>query len=87
MTTLTLRTTKIWADTIVERDCLGEGCGQRIYFAVNVKSGKAQPFDLPVTPIGRERDLIDGREILTIDLATAHHISCVAAAQFRKGKR
>jgi hypothetical protein len=86
VTTLTLRTTKIWADTIVERDCLGEGCGQRIYFAVNVKSGKAQPFDLPVNPIGREKDMLDEREIFTIDLAQAHHVTCPAASQFRKGK-
>lgn len=86
MTTLTVRTTKIYADTIRERDCLGQGCGQRIYFAVNVKSGKAQPFNLPVNPLAVETEMLDGREIFTIDLGTNHHASCVAAHEFRRGK-
>lgn len=87
MTTLTLRTTKIWADSIVERECIGEGCGQRIWFGRHVKSGKPQPFNLPVNPLARETDMIDGREIFTIDLGTNHHATCVAASQFRRGNR
>ena len=80
-----LRTTKVWADSIVERGCTASNCRRRIRFATNVASGRPQPFD-EIRILARERNLLD-REILTIDLGLNHHATCPGASQFRKGKR
>jgi hypothetical protein len=85
-TATTLRTTRIWADTVTQEVCRHPRCRRTIYFAVNVRTGNRSPFDNRPVPIAEQRELETGRVEWTIDLAQAssHFGSCVGAKFFRR---
>jgi hypothetical protein len=81
--------TKIWPDTIRPDVCRASCCGQSLYYAQNVKTGRWTPFNTRPVAIAVQPEIETAREIWTIDLAQtiSHFATCKDALMFRKRRR
>jgi hypothetical protein len=84
----TLRTTRIFPDTITQNVCADRRCGHVVYFAENVRTGNRMIFDTRPAPIAEEREIETQRPIWLIDLSktVSHFASCVGRDSFRRAR-
>lgn len=80
-------TIDIYADSIRAARCTGARCGQRIWWAQVVKTGKQMCFDVEPVALVAQQPLFDdriSREQWTVRLDTNHWATCVDAEDFRR---
>lgn len=83
----TLRTTRVWGDTITRKTCEYAGCRQGLWLARHVRTGNYMVFEGEPTAISKQPEIETGREAWLVDLALEHWSKCHGAAQFRRRAR
>lgn len=67
--------------------CRAPACQRLVEWVTTAKNGKRMPVDHPLRALATSQDLIDDRTLTTIDTASSHFATCVAAPQFSKRGR
>lgn len=85
----TLRTTRIFPDTIRQDTCQARACGKTIYFAQNVRTLNFSPYDTRPVPLAEEQEIETRRRIWLLDMAVNvnHFVTCVARQRFGRRAR